>query len=74
MASRSLGATLVVGGCGFLGYETVCLFSKEPNCSVSVLSREPREVREEGVCYYAYDIANIDQLLKTVSEINRTSS
>ncbi len=62
MATQPLASVLVIGGCGFLGYEIVCQLTKEPDCIVSVLSRNPREPRVDGVFYYACDVTDIDSL------------
>lgn len=69
MASEPLGSVLVVGGCGFLGYEIVSMFVNEPNCSVFVLSRNPGQPRVAGVSYYACDITDIDSLRPLFLEI-----
>lgn len=69
MASSSLGPVLVVGGCGFLGYEVVRLLAKEPHCSVFVISRNPHEPRVEGVAYYKCDITEMDSLQTVMREI-----
>ena len=62
MASNSLTSVLVVGGCGFLGYEVVCLLTREPGCAVSVLSRNPKEPRLDGVSYYSCDTTDLASL------------
>ncbi|KAI4189598.1 MAG: hypothetical protein LQ346_005084 [Caloplaca aetnensis] len=62
MSSRSLESVLVVGGCGFLGYEIVRSLTEELSCSVAVLSRTPREPRVDGVSYHTCDITHIDAL------------
>lgn len=69
MVAQSLGSVLVVGGCGFLGYEIVCLLAKESDCSIAVVSRHPCEPRVDGVSYYACDISDIDSLRETVHKI-----
>ncbi|KAM0802923.1 C-3 sterol dehydrogenase/C-4 decarboxylase family protein [Usnea florida] len=69
MASVPLSSVLVVGGCGFLGYEIVATLVNEPNCSVSVLSRNPGQPRVAGVSYHACDITDIDALRAIVLEI-----
>ena len=69
MASKPLGSVLVIGGCGFLGHEIVSTLLKEPNCSVSVLSRNPRQPRVAGVSYYACDITETDSLRPLLVEI-----
>ena len=69
MASESLGSVLVVGGCGFLGYEIVSMLVNEPDCSVSVLSRSPGYPRVAGVSYYACDITDIGALRPLVLEL-----
>ncbi|KAI9703715.1 MAG: erg26, C-3 sterol dehydrogenase [Candelina mexicana] len=69
MAHQPLGSVLVIGGCGFLGYELVCLLTKESKCSVSVLSRSPREPRVNGVSYYQCDITDINLLRSLILEI-----
>ncbi|KAL9009985.1 MAG: hypothetical protein Q9173_005035 [Seirophora scorigena] len=67
-ASQSLGSVLVVGGCGFLGYEIVRLL-KESGCSVAVMSRNPRGPRVDGVSYHACDITNVDSLRASIIRI-----
>jgi len=62
MTDQSLGSVLVVGGCGLLGHEIVCLLIKNSNCIVSVVSRDPREPRVDGVTYHACDISDFDSL------------
>ena len=62
MAFEPLGSVLVVGGCGFLGYEIVSVLANEPSCSVSVISRNPQQPRVDGVSYYACDVTKIDSL------------
>ncbi|KAL8899388.1 MAG: hypothetical protein Q9207_006225 [Kuettlingeria erythrocarpa] len=62
MSSQPLRSVVVVGGCGFLGYEIVRSLTKEPSCSVAVLSRNPREPRVDGVSYHTCDITHIDAL------------
>jgi len=69
MATQPLASVLVIGGCGFLGYEVVCQLTKEPDCIVSVLSRNPREPRVDGVFYYACDITNIESLRALLRKI-----
>lgn len=69
MTSQSLGSVLVVGGCGFLGHEIVHLLCKDPTCTVSVLSRDPREPRVDGVTYQACDISDLDSLRALVHRI-----
>lgn len=69
MATRPLGSVLVIGGCGFLGYEVVRQLTKEPDCIVSVLSRNPREPRVDGVFYYACDVADIGSLRVLLQKI-----
>ncbi len=69
MLSEPLGSVLVVGGCGFLGYQIVSLLVNEPNCSVSVLSRNPGKQRVAGVSYYACDVTEIDSLRPLLLEI-----
>lgn len=69
MAATPLGSVLVVGGCGFLGYQVVSVLVKEPNCSVSVLSRNPDQPRITGVSYYACDITEINSLRPLLLEL-----
>ncbi|KAL8798789.1 MAG: hypothetical protein Q9182_006383 [Xanthomendoza sp. 2 TL-2023] len=69
MSSQSLGSVLVIGGCGFLGYEIVRLLAKEPGCSIAVLSRHPREPFLEGVSYLACDITDIDSLRAVLADV-----
>lgn len=69
MSSEPLGSVLVVGGCGFLGYQVVSMLVNEPNCSVSVLSRNPGHPRVAGVPYYACDITEINSLRSLILEI-----
>ena len=69
MTSEPLGSVLVVGGCGFLGHEIVSMLANEPGCSVSVISRNPRQPRVDGVSYYACDVTDIDSLQPLLLEI-----
>lgn len=69
MLPKTLDSVVVVGGCGFLGYEIVRLLTKESECSITVLSRDPSEPRVDGVPYRACDITNIDSLRTMVLEI-----
>ena len=69
MASEPLGSVLVVGGCGFLGYRVVSVLVNEPNCSVSVLSRNPSHSHVAGVSYHACDITDINSLQSLLLEI-----
>ena len=69
MEPPALGPVLVVGGCGFLGHEIVCLLAKESDCTVSVLSRRPREPRVDNVSYHACDITDLASLRALVLEI-----
>lgn len=69
MAATPLGSVLVVGGCGFLGYQVVSVLFKEPNCSVSVLSRNPDQPRITGVSYYACDVTEINSLRPLLLEL-----
>lgn len=45
MACEPLSSVLVVGGCGFLGYEIVSLLGNEPNCSVCLESQSGSAAR-----------------------------
>ena len=65
MSIGTLGSVLVVGGCGFLGYSIVSKLVNEPNCSVSVLSRNPSYPRVAGVSYHACDITD-KKVLRTL--------
>ena len=69
MASENLGSVLVVGGCGFLGYEIVSMLVKVPCCQISVLSRNPRQPYITGVSYHACDIADVDSLRPLILSI-----
>jgi len=69
MATQPLASVLVIGGCGLLGYAVVCQLTKEPDCIVSVLSRDPREPRVDGVFYYACDVTDIESLRALLLEI-----
>ncbi len=69
MVSEPLSSVLVVGGCGFVGHEIVSKLVDEPNCSVSVLSRNPGQPRAAGVSYYACDITEFDALRQLLRKI-----
>lgn len=69
MVFEPLSSVLVVGGCGFLGHEIVSKLVDEPNCSVSVLSRNPGQPRVAGVSYYACDITELDALRQLLHKI-----
>ena len=42
-------SVLVIGGCGFLGFEVVCLLATEPGWTICVMSRNPEEPRVDGI-------------------------
>ena len=69
MSTEPLGSVLVVGGCGFLGYSIVSKLVNEPNCSVSVFSRNPSDPRVVGVSYYACDVTDIEGLRTLLHQI-----
>lgn len=69
MTMTSLGSVLVVGGCGFLGHQVVSMLMQEPNCTVSVLSRDPSHSRIVGVSYFACDITDIKCLRPLLLEL-----
>ncbi|KAK0514253.1 hypothetical protein JMJ35_002870 [Cladonia borealis] len=69
MSTQQLGSVLVVGGCGFVGYSIVSKLVNEPNCSVSVISRNPRHPRVVGVSYNACDITDIQGLRTLIQQI-----
>lgn len=69
MATGSLGPVIVIGGCGFLGHHLVSSLVNEPDCSVFVLSRNPKHPRVAGVSYHACDITQIGSVRALFSEI-----
>jgi sterol-4alpha-carboxylate 3-dehydrogenase (decarboxylating) len=71
MASDSdLGVVLVVGGCGYVGYNLVNLLRSESTCSaIHVLSRNPKKNLYPEVEYHAGDITNYEQVTKVLSEV-----
>ena len=69
MSTRPLGSVLVVGGCGFVGYSIVSKLVNEPNCSVSVISRNPSQPRVVGVSYNACNITDIQGLRTLIQQI-----
>lgn len=69
MTTTSLGSVLVVGGCGFLGHQVVSMLMQEPNCTVSVLSRNPSHSRIIGVSYHACDVTDIKCLRPLLLEL-----
>ncbi|KAI4274953.1 MAG: hypothetical protein LQ337_003559 [Flavoplaca oasis] len=69
MSSQSLRSVLVIGGCGFLGYEIVRLLAKESGCSIAVTSRNPQEPRVDGITYHACDITDVDSLQTLLANV-----
>jgi sterol-4alpha-carboxylate 3-dehydrogenase (decarboxylating) len=69
MTAASLGSVLVVGGCGFVGSHVVSWLMKEPDCSVSVLSRNPNHSRIPGASYYACDVTDLNSLRNLILEL-----
>ena len=69
MSTQPLDSVLVVGGCGFVGYSIVSKLVNEPNCSVSVVSRNPRHPRVVGVSYNACDVTDIQGLRTLIQQI-----
>ncbi len=69
----TLGAVLVVGGSGFVGFHISQYFLQQPGCtSISVLSRSPRRNILPGVSYYAGDVSSPSELQKTIEKISPT--
>ncbi|MCJ1312324.1 hypothetical protein MMC25_005998 [Agyrium rufum] len=65
----SLGPTLVIGGCGFLGFHLCQALVKEGHSPVYALSRNPSKNRQDGVEYLACDINNAAELDATIEKI-----
>lgn len=59
----SLGPTLVVGGCGFVGHNIIHeLFRQDPSASISVLDLRTETNVVPSVTYYAADITQKSQV------------
>ena len=72
-ANKPLGAVLVVGGCGFVGFHIVRRLLEDQCCtSVTVLSRNPNRNRLAGVSYHAGDITSKETVRSLLSEIQPT--
>ena len=69
MSTQPLGSVLVVGGCGFVGYSIVSKLVNEPNCSVSVISRNLSHPRVVGASYHRCDITDIQGLRTLIQQI-----
>ncbi len=69
MAAATLGSVLVIGGCGFLGHQIVTLLTKEPDCTVFAVSRNPGQPRIADVSYFACDITDINSLRSLLAEL-----
>ncbi|CAF9906203.1 hypothetical protein IMSHALPRED_004129 [Imshaugia aleurites] len=70
ISSRALGPTVVIGGCGFVGFHIVNALLQDPNCeSVSVISRNPNVNLYEGVSYYTDDICNLNEIRELLAVI-----
>lgn len=68
--AKSLGAVLVVGGCGFLGYHIIRALLKDPTCRpIHALSRTPNSNLQDGVSYHAGDITDAAALHTLLQEI-----
>ncbi|KAM0550579.1 hypothetical protein ACHAPJ_008837 [Fusarium lateritium] len=79
MASRKMnsnpliGTSLVVGGCGFLGYHLVRhLLEDDESGDVYVLDRVVTRNRHDNATYYQGEITDSELLYKIVSEIRPT--
>ena len=64
-----LGSVLVVGGCGCLGSHIVDLLLREPDCTVSVLSRNPDRNHFPGVSYHVGDISNLEEVRSILAKL-----
>ena len=66
----SLGAILVIGGCGFVGFHVVKKLLQDPsNGPIFVVSRSPEANHLEGVTYRKGDIGNIEEVRRLLDEI-----
>ncbi|KAM0496280.1 hypothetical protein ACHAP8_007541 [Fusarium lateritium] len=69
----SIGASLVVGGCGFLGYHLVRhLLEDDEIGGVYVLDRVVTRNRHDGATFYQGEITDSELLRRVVSEIRPT--
>ena len=73
MATELRGSVLVVGGCGFLEYQIVSTLVNEPDCSISVLSRNSNHPRIACVSYHACDVTEIERLRILILQIQPRS-
>lgn len=64
---------LVVGGCGFLGYQIVSTLVNEPDCSIFVLSRNLNHPCIACVSYHACDVTEIERLRILILQIQPRS-
>ena len=66
----SLGAVLVTGGCGFVGYHIVKHLLEDPLFSeVHVVSRNPTHNRLPGAVYHAGDITDVASLHALLTKV-----
>lgn len=64
------GPSLVIGGCGFLGFHIVKALLADPAWGpVSVISRNPDNNRCEGVSYHQGDICNSDEIERLLADL-----
>ena len=69
-SSDSFGPVLVIGGCGFVGFHIVQHLLEASNSHpISVLSRNPRLNRCEGVSYRSGNIENPDEVRQILADI-----
>jgi sterol-4alpha-carboxylate 3-dehydrogenase (decarboxylating) len=64
------GPSLVIGGCGFLGFHIVAALLKEPAWGpVLVIGRNPDHNRCEGASYHKGDVCNSDEIRRLLADL-----
>lgn len=67
---ETYGPSLVIGGCGFVGFHVVEALLEDPAWSpVSVISRNPDHNRCEGASYHNGDICNSDEIRRLLADL-----
>jgi sterol-4alpha-carboxylate 3-dehydrogenase (decarboxylating) len=68
---QSIGSALVIGGCGFVGFHIVQHLLKDSRCGqITVVSRNPKENRLDGISYVQLDLTNAQSVKQVIDEIN----
>jgi len=68
--SGACGPSLVIGGCGFIGFHIVEALLEEPAWGpVLVISRNPNPNRCEGASYHKGDICNPDEIQQLLADL-----